>query len=256
MKTAVVISGMLRNYDAALLSLHIWDADNVVKNDRYLVTWKSAGDDVIDDYCNKANIKQAFVVDDAEMLTQKYQHNPFRMLYLWREIARQVPKDYDKYIIVRPDGFYWTFDVEKLREVVRNASPFKTNSWIDRSIVVDEDKLGLGDHILIVDKTHLAILESAFDEITKIAEKRYTSGNDDNIHTMLHDYYVKQLGIDPYCNVLVETVECIFQRDTFKTLSHLDKYDYETYKSVYYDTASWWRRTNGGNYGGLPRVKY
>ena len=50
-KVALIISGALRNYDAALLSLPIWG--NV---DRYLVTWESSGFDVINDYVRKRRL--------------------------------------------------------------------------------------------------------------------------------------------------------------------------------------------------------
>lgn len=243
---------MLRNYDAALLSLHIWDADNVVQNDRYLVTWKSAGDIAINDYCTKANIKQTFVVDDAVMLTQKYQNNPFRMLYLWDEIARQLPHHYDKYVIIRPDGYYWTFDITTLREIVRNAGPFKTNSWIDRNNKFTEV---LADHVLIVDQTHLNILSFAYTMMPKIVECRYEAGQNDDIHAMLHDCLVKELGIDAYCNDLVEAVDTAIQRDSFRPLPELDTYDYMLYKQVYCDSSAWWRRTHGNNLDGLPRAK-
>lgn len=240
MKVALVISGMLRNFDTALLSIHIFGEET----DRYLVTWASVGELLVDQYCTHANIKKSIIINDYILPEIIKSNNTYRMLYLWEYILTDIPKIYDKYIIIRPDGFYWTTNIVELSHCILNIDSFKTNSWKDKN------PTGLiNDHLLVVDKTHVYLLHNICNSIIHI-QKTKDNKNPFDIHWSLYEY--RSIFVDPYHNDLVSLVDCVFVRDTFLKLK-IDVYDYELYKAVFYDTASWWRRNKHSPYAGVLR---
>lgn len=237
MSVALVISGKLRNFESALLSLHVFGEEV----DRYLVTWVSVGELLINQYCIQANIKKSIIINDYLLHDSIKISNTYRMLYLWECIFKDIPRIYDKYIIIRPDGFYWTTNIVELQNCILNISTFKTNSWKD-SI----QQGVINDHLLVINNTHLYLLHNICNSIIEIQKNT----NVRDIHKNLYEYL--KLVVDPYCNQLVSLIDCVFVRDTFTQIA-TDCYSVELYKAIFYDTASWWRRTYKTSYDGVLR---
>lgn len=262
-KVALIISGMLRNYDTALLSLDIWG-----ECDRYLVTWESAGKEAIDDYSAKANIKKAFVIPDSEfervyLEPCKNGNHTFNMVYLWNQAYKNVPKGYDKYVVIRPDGFYWTNNRHEVLECIESEGPFKTS----QTRVLGYG--GINDHVLIMDKSHFNKLQNCYIELRKTALAMIADGTAKNKygdwlnpHEMLFRMWNQRIryldwgtDVDMCSSRLDQCVDMVIVRNTFKPLP-VDRYNQDLYKAVFYDTAAWWRNNIGINYHGiLHRLK-
>jgi hypothetical protein len=256
-RIALIISGMLRNYNTARLSLDIWGLC-----DRYLITWESAGQEAINDYCVKADIKEKFIISDNEFEDVykdpcKNGNNTFRMVYLWGQVFNHIPKDYDKYIIIRPDGFYWTTDKARVLECIRTEGPFKVNQHRE------DHTTGIDDHVLFIDKSHLNLLENCYDELVSTALAMIKDGVATNAygdylnpHEMLFRMWKQniskdQIGTDvDFCSKKLHScIEALWVRNTFTEL-HTDKYDKSLYTAIFYDTAAYWRRSARCNYHG------
>jgi hypothetical protein len=252
-KVAVVISGMLRNYDAALLSLPIWG-----EADRYLVTWESAGQEKMDDYIKKAGIKQSFVIKDSEFgnvyADGSAINNFCRMVYLWQQIFYNVPNDYNKYVIVRPDGFYWCTSKEDIKKCLISEMPFKTNQFRHSEIY------GMGDHMFFINKSHISKFKTIFNDVTLELLKMHALNNHNaDGHVVLYNAFRQNINEelfgtdDDMCSSeLDRVIDTVFVRDTFNLLPS-DKYDWKLYKAIYCDTASWWRNKHCHSYEGYLR---
>jgi hypothetical protein len=235
---------MLRNYDAALLSLHIWGDTTEV--DRYLVTWKSAGETAINDYCTKAKIRDKLIVDDAitdSFPIHLHERNWPKMTYLWQSAFNWVPKQgYEKYILIRPDCFYWTYDIPKLREVVHNAekiSPFGNN--FSEGII--------GDQLTIIDPQYVEYMTTVYDSI---CSSHKTLDSNCNIHRLLGEFYSCNISEQFTLASYLTGLDSVIVRETYK-LWDTDNYDFDLFKSLFYDTSAWWKRWCGLN-AGLLRV--
>lgn len=256
-KVAIIISGMLRNYETAMLSLDIWGPC-----DRFLVTWNSSGEDSINEYCKRANIKQKYIISDDEFEKvyrdpYKNGNNTFRMVYLWEQVFHNVPKDYDKYIIIRPDGFYWTNNVDKVRECIKTEGPFKTSQTRTNHTT------GIDDHVLFIDKTHFNKLQNCYSELIQAAHSMIEEGIATNVygdylnpHELLFRLWNQNIlksdigsEIDLCSSKMHSCIEPLWVRKTFTKLG-TDKYDRNLYKAVFYDTASSWRKIAGCDYHG------
>jgi hypothetical protein len=242
MKTAVIISGMLRNYEAALLSLHIWGDDTEV--DRYLLTWKSAGETAINDYCTKAKIRDKLIVDDAitdSFPIHLHEHNWPKMTFLWQTAFKWVPKQgYDKYILIRPDCFYWTYDIPKLREAVRSAekiSPLGNN--FSEGII--------GDQLTIVNPSFANYMTRAHDEI---CNNPMSLNKDCNFHLILGKFYSDNVSEKFTLMSYSAGLDLVIVRDTYK-LWDSDIYNFDLYKDLFYDMSAWWKRKFGTKTGFL-----
>lgn len=250
-KTAIVISGMLRNYDAALLSLPIFG-----DGDRYLVTWKSAGENAIEDYKKKANIKEAFIIDDAEFDSEfnvyPFNSNSFKMLFLWSKIPGLICNSYTKYVIIRPDGYYWTTDANCLEDTIKNVKQFKvdTASAFDGRVPTEK---GISDRLLVISDDSISLLMTIVSDMICIVNERTKNGNGHCIHWIFYDW-CKQKNLDPLSRDLETLVDTVFVRDTFELLK-TDSYDKDLYAALFYDSAAWWRRMHSTKYGGTLRVK-
>jgi hypothetical protein len=252
-KVAIVISGMLRNYDAALLSLHIWGAA-----DRFLVTWESAGQEKIDDYIKKAGIKQSFAIKDSEFgnvyADGSAINNFCRMVYLWQQIFHNVPNDYDKYVIVRPDGFYWCTSKEDIKKCLISEMPFKTNQFRHSEIY------GMGDHMFFINKSHISKFKTIFNDVTLELLKMHALNNHNaNGHVVLYNAFRQNINEELFgtdndmcSSELDRVIDTVFVRDTFNLLPS-DRYDWKLYKAIYCDTASWWRNKHCHSYEGYLR---
>jgi hypothetical protein len=248
-KIAIVISGMLRNYDTAVLSLPIWGYC-----DRYLVTWESAGQEAINEYCAMADIKEKFIIPDEEFETldetRSYNnnHNTFKMVYLWSAAYKNMPKDYDRYIFIRPDGFYWCINPKKLSNCISTEGPFKVNQT--RSNLKQ-----ISDNILFVDKTHLNILEDSYSKLNEVClnmikEGRATNEYGDYLgpHDILYEMWKQNIPKEKYnsdedffSENIYRCIEPIWVRDSFIKLDN-DRYNQDLYHDIFYDTAAHWRR--------------
>lgn len=256
-KIALVISGMLRNYDTAILSLPIWG-----NCDRYLVTWESVGWESITDYCNKASIKEKFIISDSEFEKVyiepcKNGNNTFRMVYLWDNMFECIPKTYDKYIVIRPDGFYWCINTTKLLDCINTEGPFKVNQR--REIHTN----GISDNVLFIENSHLDRLKNCYSSLIDVCMKlindgKATSkyGNYLDPHEILFKLWNQDIPIEKYntdvdffSEKIHRCIEPLWVRNTFQKLTN-DKYDSNLYKAVFYDTAAHWRRSAGCNYHG------
>jgi hypothetical protein len=248
LKTAVIISGMLRNYDAALLSLPIWG--DITEVDRYLVTWKSAGDVAIADYCNKAQIKDKLIVDDGVVSTfpaHLRRHNWARMIWLWQSAFKWVPKrGYDKYILIRPDGFYWTFDVAKLQELVGYAERISPLGNVFAEGLI-------GDQLTIISPQYVNYIANAYNILSYNALKRISLAMDCEIHSMLGDFYGENLSDSFTYNSYQAGLEVLLVRDSYK-LYNTDVYNYNLYRDIFFDTAAWWKRNTGVSWHFTPQT--
>lgn len=257
MKIALVISGMLRNYDTAMLSLPIWG-----DCDRFLMTWESAGEEAINDYCTKAAIKEKFIVSDNEFEKVynepcKNGNNTFRMVYLWDNMFKYILKDYDKYIIIRPDGFYWCIDNGKLSDCISNEGPFKVNQRRE-----DHTK-GISDNVLFIEKSHLGILENCYSKLIDVCMDLIRTGKATNEyggyldpHEILFSLWKQDIpaekyntDVDFFSEKIHRCLEPLWVRNTFVKFD-TDKYDSNLYKAIFYDTAAYWRRSARCNYHG------
>jgi len=259
---ALIISGMLRNYDTALLSLDIWG-----KCDRYLVTWESAGQDAINDYTNKAGIKESFIIPDEEFEKVyndpcKNGNNTFRMVYLWEQAFKHISKDYKKYVIIRPDGFYWAPNKKDVIHSVLSEGPFKTSQTRRPSTK------GIDDHVFVIDKTHFYKLENCYSELVNTALEMIRNGTATNIygdylnpHELLFNMWKQNIppshcgtDIDMCSKKINNCIEALWVRNTFQKLP-TDKYDRNLYNAIFYDTAAHWRNSAKCNYHGtLNRI--
>lgn len=256
-KVALIISGMLRNYDTAMLSLPIWG-----NCDRYLVTWESAGSEAIDDYCAKVSIKEKFIISDDEFEKVykepcKNHNNTFRMVYLWDNIFKHIPKMYDKYIVIRPDGFYWCVDFKALSNCIETEGPFKVNQNRERH------SYAISDNVLFIDNSHLNVLENCYNGLVDVCLDLINEGKAINQygdylnpHEILFKLWKQDIPKDQYntdadffSEKIHRCLEPLWVRNTFIKLD-VDKYDSELYKSVFYDTAAYWRRVVKFNYHG------
>jgi hypothetical protein len=251
-KVALIISGMLRNYDTARLSLDIWG-----ETDRFLVTWDSAPKEHVADYVKKADILETFIIPDKDFehvyrAPCKNGMHTFHMVYLWEQAYKNVPKNYDKYIIIRPDGFYWTTDKERVLDCIKTEGPFKVSQ--ERRPGYE----GIDDHVIFMDASHFNQLENCYGKLFATAVDMITEGvainqyNDYlNPHEMLYRMWKQNIteeqfgtDMDVCSSKLHSCIEALWVRDTF--VEHKDDaYDEILYKAVFYDTASWWRRTKG-----------
>lgn len=249
-KVCVVISGLLRNYEASALSLHIWG-----EHDRYMCTWSSSGNNNISDYEKIANIKQTFIIDDNEfesIYRDPYNYNPFRMVYLWKKMVESIPKTYDKYVIIRPDAFYWTERPDLIQQLILENN-FCVNQT-ENSITS-----GLNDHVFIVSRDNLNLISAAHELMLTTAAKFTKKGIDRCVHKMLWDMWKH---IPNICSAELDClVDTLFVRDTFKLRTKKnydwpvveDEYNYNLYRAIFYDTAARWRRWSGGDYEGSLR---
>jgi hypothetical protein len=257
-KIAIVISGMLRNYDTALLSLDIFG-----NYDRYLITWESAGISAIEDYSERACIKESFIISDEkfeEVYREPYKNgnHTFRMVYLWNQISKNIPKNYDKYLIIRPDGFYWTKSRKDVLECIKSEGPFKTSQkrqpWTN----------GIDDHLFVIDKSHINKLDNCYNDLICAAASMIEDGTATNKyghylnpHELLYRMWNQNIDkedmgtdLDLCSEKLYLLIEPLWVRHTFKK-SDKDIYNEELYKAVFYDTAATWRNITGSNYHGI-----
>lgn len=231
-KTALIISGALRNYDAALLSLPIWG-----ECDRYLVTWESAGNEQINDYRQKAGITQSYVVSDSELdkFDPGWVCNPLRMLYLWQKAHDLVPRGYDWYILIRPDCFYWA--TQDLSTVVKQVDGIAARSTIP--VYYNS----LQDQVMVASNSHWRVFHRMVDDYYKRLPLY-------SIHTFLAEYFCSR-GIDVTSVELCGAIkDMVIVRDTFNSLP-TDRYDKILYQALFYDTAAWWRRVCRSDYAGV-----
>lgn len=256
-KTALIISGMLRNYDTALLSMGIWG-----ECDKFLVTWESAGAELINDYSTKVALKGTYVIPDNEF-EQVYKepckngNNTFRMVYLWEMAYKNVPKEYDRYIVIRPDGFYWTRNINKVRDLIHKVGPFKVNQTRNRHTT------GITDQLLVFEPSHFSKLKNCYTDLVNTALNMIAKGTATNSqgyylnpHELLYNLWNQHIDeslvntqYDVCSSELDSAIELLLVRNTFVPFK-TDKYDIELYKAVFYDTAAAWRRSAGCNYHG------
>ena len=240
-KIALIISGALRNYETGKLAHHIWG-----DVDKHVVTWESTSSD-LDGYASSIGAKSATAVQDKNFLLEsKHRHNGFRMVYLWSHAISMFKNDYDKLIIIRPDAFHWTENINEIRNQIEQCYSVTTNTNTN-----PENKYLLSDHVVIVDKTFFHRIEELFLRCTTI----YDSCKDrkPDIHELLNLVLGDIPGIKN--DAVARCVETVFIRNTFKALSS-DEYNYVLYRSIFYDSASWWRREKRSRYHGGLRPEH
>jgi hypothetical protein len=242
MKVALIISGKLRNYGPGLLSLHIWG-----ECDRYLVTWDDTDKILLDDYFRRADCKDCLLVTDniSELYQQQFQGNWIRMVTLWKNAFRWISPHYDRYVLLRPDGFYWSFDTSKIRNFVETIVGFAPH----RADLLNRQ---VGDQLIIFDNRHIHLLSNALDNLIPVSINRIRNSVPLEIHSMLCDVWENDIDFDIHGirSTGFSNIESDIVRDTFIDLPN-DIYDFELYKAVFYDTAAYWRRQYGKGYANI-----
>lgn len=185
MKVAVIVTGMLRNFEIAMSN---WQWPPGCEIDYYMVTWNktlqsyqkystpiSALAD-IDRALDILPFKEVRVINYDEVSRDKLNH--YRMLYLWQQAARLADglQGYDSFVIVRPELIM--IPVGELQESDTIFLDGRENFIAQFNF---DQHVHAGDQILIFSKQHIPHIEKMY--------VRLLNNPSNNIHAFLGETF-------------------------------------------------------------------
>ena len=185
MKIAVIVTGMLRNFEIAMSN---WQWPPGCEIDYYLVTWNktlqsyqpyarpiSAMAD-IDRALEILQFKEVRVINYNALPIEKLNH--FRMLYLWQQAARLADslQGYDSFAIVRPELIMVPFGelTDQDTHLLDGRESFVAQFSFNQ-------RLHAGDQIIIFGKQHVPFIERMYNQLV---EEQHN-----DIHAFLSEYF-------------------------------------------------------------------
>lgn len=232
-KRCLVFYGKVRNWDLAEFSKDALEPDDVK-----IISWDEDADEVAR-FASAIGASNSILASSARFnLLTRRGPNSFRILFLWEQFFSLVgSNDFDEYILIRPDSFVWVEDRDALNLAISEVQTLGVNQLPD---VLDT----LTDHFVVVKR-------GCGEMLCGILRKAIMS-HETEIHRCLNRF-IPDAQQAKYPS-LSRSVDVLFVRDTFKRLQ-TDRYNYDLYRAVFYDSASWWRRTHALSYGGEIRQK-
>lgn len=226
-RSLVVFSGIVRNYEAALLSLPVFGNCDVA-----LSTWDT--EDARRFYeiarCDLSHLSNFDAYNLSVKPTSEFNQNIEYQLHHWENAFNIIQHtDYDRYFIVRPDLFIWS---------KTNFDALDLNKFVS----ITEDGVSSADYFFAFDKSHL----STFGHLPKKMRKLSREHKSANIHTLLPLAFREgEFGPSNLHDIILDTV---IQRDTFDFRMESDCYDRDFYTALLANSASWWRKNHPSKY--------